>query len=178
MQDPYLIEANGNVYIYWTRTTTPGFQLGANMSVAYNTTLAQLVAGYEGVYGFPIPGFNFNLNTLASDNFQRADANPIGGNWTQIHSAAGYTTSQIASNLVEPSAAGSWADSYDNAVAFPNDQWSQHNSADQQLFAYWPRCTHEYFRSRHLLPSLLATHWRQLRQHGNAGDYEIHSGQR
>ena len=125
LQDPYLIEANGNVYIYWTRTTTPGFQLGANMSVAYNTTLAQLVAGYEGVYGFPIPGFNFNLNTLASDNFQRADANPIGGNWTQIHSAAGYTTSQIASNLVEPSAAGSWADSYYNAVAFPNDQWSQ-----------------------------------------------------
>jgi hypothetical protein len=62
-----------------------------------------------------------NLNFLASDNFQRTNANPIGGNWTPIF---GSGSNQLASHLLENSTAGRAGESY-HAGTWPNDQWSR-----------------------------------------------------
>jgi hypothetical protein len=72
-------------------------------------------------------GLALNLNALGSDNFTRADANPIGGNWTQQFTGAGFTTAQLASNLFESSAVSDNSDSYWNAVAWSTypDQFAQ-----------------------------------------------------
>jgi hypothetical protein len=63
-------------------------------------------------------------NPLASDNFVRADQNPLSGNWSP---ALGITASaQIVSNMVEVSSGpANTATDYYNAVSWPNDQYSE-----------------------------------------------------
>lgn len=63
------------------------------------------------------------MSVLATDNFNRANANPIGGNWTTI---TGLSAMQIVSNAATPSSLSpNDCGSYYNAVTWPNDQYSQ-----------------------------------------------------
>lgn len=57
---------------------------------------------------------------LASDNFQRADANPISGNWTNVDNAI-----QIVSHLAEATVISAYNIGYYNDVVWPNDQYSE-----------------------------------------------------
>jgi hypothetical protein len=100
------------------------------MAVATGITPAQQVAGYEGMLNFPMPMTDFNLNVLGSDDFNRANADPIGGNWSTFL-ALGSLNSQLNNHLIEPSVAGNGL-SFWNAASFPNDQWGEvtiHNVA-------------------------------------------------
>ncbi len=128
--DTHIIEVSGTVYCYNTinnlGTGNTGYQIACATAPAM--TLAQLVTTYEGVKDVPFPttaGLALNLNTLASDNFNRANADPIGGNWSQFSSATFFTSSKIVSNALESSTVGSGGDSFYNAIAWPNDQWAQ-----------------------------------------------------
>jgi hypothetical protein len=128
--DPCIVSANGSLYCFYTDSTdgrtASTYQISC--AVARSTTFEQLVQTYEGVYNVPITttaGLPLNLITLASDNFQRPNANPIGGNWTQFHSGNGYAPAQIISDMVEGAIVGSSADSFYNGVVWPKDQWSQ-----------------------------------------------------
>lgn len=56
----------------------------------------------------------------ATDNFNRANADPIGGNWTTINQAM-----KIASNVAAPSNTNNDSGSYWNADSFNNDQYGQ-----------------------------------------------------
>jgi hypothetical protein len=58
----------------------------------------------------------------ASDNFNRADANPIGGNWTTVPGANPF---QILGQKAQGTVANVSNASYWNADAFADDQWSQ-----------------------------------------------------
>lgn len=58
----------------------------------------------------------------ASDNYTRADANPIGGNWT---TATGVNGHKILSNQCRIITANADACSYWNADTPNNDQWAQ-----------------------------------------------------
>jgi hypothetical protein len=61
---------------------------------------------------------------LASDNFQRADANPIGGNWTTGGGAS--NPQQLASHLVEATVNNAtYCMSFWNPIVWPNDQYSE-----------------------------------------------------
>lgn len=121
--DPRIVSALGNMYLYYTYTTTGGTEQSVNAAIATGFTPAQLVATYEGVVNVPFSGLTtLNLSTLASDNFTRANANPIGGNWTPR--VAG-DTAQILSNVVNASAVATPADSYWNALTWNADQWSR-----------------------------------------------------
>ncbi len=57
----------------------------------------------------------------SSDNFNRANENPIGGNWTNESS----DTMQIASNVVWPAAGANLAMAYWNADSYNANQFSQ-----------------------------------------------------
>jgi len=126
--DPSLVYDGTNVWMFYTATangpgTIANYQIAA--AKAPNMSFAQLVAGNEGVVNVPAPTtaiLNQQLTTLGSDNFQRANANPIGGNWTRLFSDFG--TAQLASHLFEASVAGTNSDSYWNAITWPNDQWT------------------------------------------------------
>jgi hypothetical protein len=65
-----------------------------------------------------------SFNQLASDNFVRANQNPLSGNWSR---ALGITAdAQIVSNMVEVSSGPNLtATDYYNAVSWPNDQYSE-----------------------------------------------------
>jgi len=63
--------------------------------------------------------------TLVTDNFNRADSNPLDGNWTQLASGGGFGPAQLVSNAVEGATAGVNADSWNNGISWPNDQWAQ-----------------------------------------------------
>lgn len=62
--------------------------------------------------------------TYSSDNFARANANPIGGNWT---TCPGTLTRdcQLLSNKLAGTAALFYSLVYWNALSFANDQWSE-----------------------------------------------------
>jgi len=65
----------------------------------------------------------FKANAIVrQDNFNRADANPIGGNWTTVAAEAAF---KIVSNHAEVSSKGNRNASYWNADAFNNNQYSQ-----------------------------------------------------
>lgn len=127
--DPTIVEALGNVYIFFTAKSAG--QLAGNgvlnCAIASSTTLSALVLTHEGVVNVPIPGtggFELNgmTNPLATDNFNRANVNPIGGNWTSLGGIVG--NAQIVSNSVQNSVAGTSGDSFWNANTFSNDQWA------------------------------------------------------
>ncbi len=120
LDDPSIVEAFGNVYIYGTKTLN-GIAQGVDCAIASNTTFAQLVAAPTGVQNVPMYFTDVNLQTQASDNFIRANANPIGGNWTSLTA----NTAQLVSNLVEPSSVGVNSDSWWNGFTWDNDQWAR-----------------------------------------------------
>jgi len=61
------------------------------------------------------------MTQLASDNFNRADGT-LGPNWTQsVHN----TTFAISTNRFTQSVLGAGSNYFWNAIAWPNDQWSQ-----------------------------------------------------
>jgi hypothetical protein len=119
--DPSLITANGNCYLYYD-TTSSGTNIRTNAAVAIGVSLAQLVAGYEGVVGAPISGApQLNLVTQGSDTFQRANANPIGGNWSALGT---FGQLQLTSDLVEGITTSTGGADYWNAFSWPNGHWS------------------------------------------------------
>lgn len=63
-------------------------------------------------------------NQLASDNFHRADANPLSGSWTSVGT---LNPLQIASNQAEAGGqdAGRIGCSVSTAASWPNDQYSE-----------------------------------------------------
>ena len=123
--DPSIVFDGTNMWMYYSATPdgTTGTSYSVTAAKAANTTPAQLVATYEGVFNVPISGNpSLNLNVLASDNFQRADASPIGGNWSP--EVAGGTA-KIVSDVVTNVTASTKGDSYWNALTWNADQWSQ-----------------------------------------------------
>ena len=130
--DPCLISVGGTLYFYFTQSpdgnTATTFTIG--LATAPSTTLTQLVTTYEGIQNVPIPNPSAipvfvcpQLSVLASDNFQRADANPIGGNWTPIGAPTNFGPAQLKSHALEPVTTN--CDSWWNAFVWPNDQWAQ-----------------------------------------------------
>jgi hypothetical protein len=129
--DPTMVAATGNLYFYFTASTNGGSgdNYTINCAIASSMTLTQLVETYEGVQDIPLSGDpGLNLSNLATDNFSRANANPIGGNWTPVAtgSFAGgtWTTGQIVSDAFESSAVSEDPDSFYNAITWPADQWA------------------------------------------------------
>jgi hypothetical protein len=75
------------------------------------------------------------LITLASDNFNRADSNPIGAPWAGVSG----TNNQILSNQFLGSANGAnGVSAYDGGIGWPHDQWVQYT-----LTALSPSCGFE-----------------------------------
>lgn len=62
------------------------------------------------------------MTQLASDNFQRPDANPIGGNWTTLPNTNAV---QLVSHEAEASVLAAENLIFYNSVVFPNDQYSE-----------------------------------------------------
>ena len=129
--DPCLISVNGDLYFYFTQSTngSTGLAYTIGLAKAPSTSLTTLVSSYEGLVNIPIPtnvGLNLQLNTLASDNFQRPDANPIGGNWTTTSVSGGGTANQLLSNKMASSGTNTVRGaSFWNALAWGADQWSR-----------------------------------------------------
>lgn len=120
--DQRLVVANGNIYMYYTYTLTGGNEQGVYAALASGITPAQLISSYEGVFNIPFPIVpQLNLVTLGADTFNRANVNPLGGNWSPVVSGK---TSQIVSDIVNTSALGE-GDSYWNATSWAADQWSE-----------------------------------------------------
>jgi hypothetical protein len=102
LDSPVLVEANGTTYFFYgggnDYSTGKVWLIGLATA---NQSLASIASSSgEGVVGFPVgPGV-----TLASDNFTRADENPLsnGGKWTTI---TGIGNLQIVSNVCEANAA-------------------------------------------------------------------------
>lgn len=125
--DPCIVSVSGDLYLYYTvaidGTNSASWQISC--AKAPSTTFAQLVQGSEGVLNVPTPWGSATpsqLEILATDNFNRANQNPLAGNWT-TQSTAGNL--QIVSNAIEAATAGASSEAYYNALAFGNDQWSQ-----------------------------------------------------
>lgn len=64
---------------------------------------------------------------LASDNFQRANENPLsqGGNWTEPNGFYGYYPMQLLNNQCVASVAHGEGDANYTGVSFPNDQYAE-----------------------------------------------------
>ena len=130
--DPTIVEGSGTTagttYIFFTQKSAG--QSGNNGVIGVATTsltLAQLVASHEGVVNIPIPwgsGSPLQLTTLASDNFNRANVNPLAPNWTTIPGGT-FGNAQIVSNQAVNTTAGAAADVSYTGISWPNDQWSQ-----------------------------------------------------
>jgi hypothetical protein len=125
--DGYFCQALGNTYFYYTLTSPGGNELNVSAALASGYTFAQLVQTYEGVVNVPPTGVpELNFFTVGSDNFQRANANPIGGNWTQESSIGSFSANQLVSNTMQgTSLVNTNSISYWNAGSFNNDQWSK-----------------------------------------------------
>lgn len=132
--DPWMMEvgtctstANCSVYMYYTISTDGESNTTSQISLAIapNQTFASLLTSYEGVQNVPIPtttGLALNCSSIATDTFIRANANPIGGNWSTLSTVAGHGAMQLNSNAAYSSTTPLQGDSYWNATSFPNDQ--------------------------------------------------------
>lgn len=128
--DPSLIAVGGDIYIFYTindqGTGNSGYQIA--LSIARSKTFAQLVATYEGILDVPTPttaGLALELVPLGTDDFHRADANPIGSPWSRFSTSGGFSAAQIVSDVLEGTALGVNTDSFYNAISWPDDQWSE-----------------------------------------------------
>lgn len=65
------------------------------------------------------------MSTLASDNFNRANAGTLGANWTEANQALGQGFSIVSNQAVATIGPSNDSDQIYNAVTWPNDQWSQ-----------------------------------------------------
>lgn len=125
--DPSFVEADGNTYLFYTVTSDQVSSTFAINCAIAAMPLADLVKTYEGVQNVPIPySLSLNLLALGNDNFQRANANPIGGSWTEVgNGLSNFTTSQIVSDTLQSSTLNDGSDSIYTAVSWPNDQYSE-----------------------------------------------------
>ena len=140
--DPSLVEANGNVYLYFSAKSAGQNANNSviNCAIAYSTTIPELVGTYEGMYDVPFitkAGLALNLTQTASDNFQRDNANPISGQWTELNTGdSNYTTAQLTGNFVQSNAASKGSSYWYNGVSFNSDQWTQVTIAACQANSY------------------------------------------
>jgi hypothetical protein len=114
------------LYLFYTAGTLNGTTYSINLAIASGTTLLTLFGGNQGVQNIPIsaePSLDFN--TLASDNFTRANSNPIGGNWSQRFVGSGYAPAQLLSDAAAGAIAGDNCDSYWNNTNWSSNQWTQ-----------------------------------------------------
>jgi hypothetical protein len=125
--DPRFIQANGNLYLYYTLSNQFGSEIQVSEAFIPGETLAQLVATNEGVLNVPHSGTPFmDLTSLASDNFNGANANPIGGNWTTMATTGNFGPVQRLSNqLFNSSNSTPEGTAYWNPVTWQPDQFSQ-----------------------------------------------------
>lgn len=108
--------------------TTGSFSTGTWYSsasvIAVTNASSQRGAALFRIWKSPNPDGSSTGSQLASDNFTRADQNPIAGNWTS--GAATLGNLKIASNrLVGAAGGGVDQAAYYNAVTFGNDQFSE-----------------------------------------------------
>jgi hypothetical protein len=62
------------------------------------------------------------MSVLASDDFNRANANPIGGSWT---TAPNHNALQLLSNTCQPSSLAVDCGAYYSGITWPADQYAQ-----------------------------------------------------
>lgn len=126
--DPAFLEVNGKAYCYYT-VTIQGAAWGVGLFIAPNGLGATVATISEGIANVPIPSNNVvigpNQSTQSTDNFTRANANPIGGNWTTLSTAAGWGAAQLVSNSAQGLAINQNADCYWNAAIWSANQWAQ-----------------------------------------------------
>ena len=95
----------------------PGLMTGAGTSAVTNYIMANWSGGASLA--------PMTAQTIASDNFNRANAPNLGTNW---HIGTGHGPLQIISDQIQPYPSGGPQPSKEHYVAagvFPNDQWSQ-----------------------------------------------------
>ena len=127
-----MVELNGNVYLIYSVGYGQTVYFNLNVAVAYNTTIAAIVTGYEGALNTPInqsqpngaPYSGVNQPIQQYDVGTGTNANPIAGNWTPLATSAGYAAAQRSSNTIIGSTAGDICDSYDNSTVWGADQWA------------------------------------------------------
>lgn len=90
-------------------------------------------AGGDGGFRIGPPGGGAPAGPSVSDNFNRADANPIGGNWTAV---PGSSPVQLLANQAASTTTAQYSTVYWNADVFPPDQFSQITAVTQFHFAY------------------------------------------
>jgi hypothetical protein len=140
--DPALVEVGGNVYLYYSAKSAGQSANNSiiNCAIAYSMTIAGLVGSYEGMYDVPFittGGLVLNLTQTASDNFQRNNANPISGQWTELNTGdSNYTTAQLTSGIVQSNAASKGCSYWYDGVSFNSDQWAQATIAACQANSY------------------------------------------
>ena len=123
--DPSIVSALGNLYLYYTVNSGPS-PAGISCAIASSTTFAQLIQTNEGVVDVPTPqNLSLDLHQLASDPFSGVDANPIGGNWSQLSTQSNFEAAQLVGHQYTGTATAKGAASYWNALTWPADQWSQ-----------------------------------------------------
>lgn len=120
--DPTLVSDGTNCYLYYTLSVSGG-AIGLYGAKAIGKTFSQLVQTYEGVVGVPLSGApQLNLVTQGSDNFSRANANPLGGNWSAVGT---FGQLQLVSDNATGITASTGGADYWNPVTWGNDHWAQ-----------------------------------------------------
>lgn len=125
--DPCIVEANGSCYLYYSavidQTSSNANTIGCAIA---NVALSELVQTFEGVQDIPIPhSLSLNTSQLLTDNFQRANANPIGAPWVNVFSNGTTVSSQIVSDKLEGTALSTGSDIVNTSVSLPADQYAQ-----------------------------------------------------
>lgn len=125
--DPCLLEVNGKTYLYYSAVQNQTSATANNIALAIaNMPLVSLVGTYEGVQNIPIPhALSLNKLKLGSDNFQRANANPIGAPWENVFSNGTTVAAQIVSDALEGTALMTGSDILFTTISPPPDQYSE-----------------------------------------------------
>jgi Bacterial Ig-like domain (group 2)/Abnormal spindle-like microcephaly-assoc'd, ASPM-SPD-2-Hydin len=114
-------QTTSTILLTATDTTLPSGYPGWVIASFGSNLSDYIAANWAGGAGGTAP----SLQTLASDNFNRADAPNLGPNW---HVGTGHDPVQIVSNQIEPDASPVDPPSKEHYIAygpFPNDQWSE-----------------------------------------------------
>lgn len=121
--DPCIVEANGNLYMFATASYNGATAYEVATYIAPNMTLAQLVAGGEGLLDIPIPtALSTQLPTTASDGF----ASSLSSQWAQLSTASGFCAAQwLSANEIGAVTTGADADTWNKSVTWYPNQWAQ-----------------------------------------------------